>query len=70
MCIYKYWKNGCSIVESKFYKSDHFIKPFVKKRGAYEKSIILIAAPFSFINNNKLELFELKKKNGKARRSH
>lgn len=57
LSLYKYWKNGCCLLASRFYKSDLpiiFTKSCVtEQQGEFliEKSISLIGAPEEYIKS-------------------
>ncbi len=59
-----YWKNGTCYLGSKFYKSNKLIqtKSIRKLYKGYiiEKSITLLAAPYTFLQN--LPIYKLKKR--------
>lgn len=65
--IYKYSKNEVSIIKSTFYKSDTPVKiTTYNKRVKYkeytiEKSITILGVPESFIQENKLQIYNPKK---------
>lgn len=69
VCIYKYWSWGCCLLGSKFYKADVLLKNKNKitryKDYIIEKSISLVAAPENFIRENRLPIYERKKKKKK-----
>ena len=68
VCIYKYWKFGACLLESKFITSDNLLKIKQDSECKYvnyyiiEKSITLLGAPRDFIQNLKKYQLNPKKK--------
>lgn len=71
ICISKYWKDRYCVIGTKFYKSN---KPLTIKNyrifkryedHIIEKTISLLAVPNSFIEENNIQTYTTKKKNGK-----
>lgn len=65
------WKNGCSMLGSKFIKSNNLIPKVVKskktKSYTIEKDITLIGAPLEFIQSEHLPPYELIKRKAKKK---
>ena len=65
------WKNGCSMLGSRFIKSNKFIPKIVQNRKmksyTIEKDITLIGAPLSFMQEEHLLPYELIKRKSKKK---
>lgn len=74
ICIYKYWKNGFCLLDSKYIKSDRPLN--IKHSNMYsrhngyliEKSIELVGAPSGFIIENNLFIGEPTIKHKKSKK--
>ena len=59
----KHWKNGYCNLKSRYFKSNRFLKitEEVKHYDEYSiiRRIILLGAPYSFIKENNLSVYEL-----------
>lgn len=79
VCINKYWKLGSCVLGNKFFKTDKLLhlkyRNILKYYKDYviEKEIFLIGAPYEFIKENNLSIYEpnvKKKKFKKNERTH
>lgn len=75
VCINKYWKWGFCVLGSRFFKTDRLLH--IKCRNALkyykdyviEKEISLIGAPYEFIRENNLPVYEPNVKKKKSRKN-
>ena len=74
VCINKYWKYGFCVLGSRFFKTDKLLhikhKNLLKcyKDHTIEKEIFLVGAPYEFIRENNLPVYEPNIKNKKVKK--
>lgn len=74
VCAYKYWKNGFCILGSRLFKSDRLLN--IKHPRKYErhdgylieKTVDLVGAPYGFIREMNLPVYERITKHKKSKR--
>lgn len=75
VCINKYWKNGFCVLGSRFLRTDKLLHikhgNLLRNYGdcIIEKEISLIGAPYEFIRENNLPVYELNVKNKKLKKN-